>query len=256
MRLTVLGCSGSLPGPARAASGYLVEADGVRLVMDLGNGTLARLQTVMDPFDLTGALFSHLHPDHCADVTALILIRRYHPRPPFDPTEHRLPVYAPGEAPARFAGLHAPNEEERRDTDLSDIFDFHALAPGTFHIGPVEVTVARMAHICEAYGFRITAGGRCLVYTGDTARCDEIDRLAAGADALLAEASWESQGTYPANLHMTGKEAGALARDAGVGTLLVTHVLPWTDRDAVFADASAEFPGAVKLVDDGQAFEI
>src|SRR6266487_3427467 len=114
MRLTVLGCSGSLPGPARAASGYLVEADDVRLVMDLGNGTLARLQTVMDPFDLTAALFSHLHPDHCADITALILVRRYHPQPPFDTRKRRLPVYAPVEAPTRFAAMHAPTEEERR----------------------------------------------------------------------------------------------------------------------------------------------
>jgi ribonuclease BN (tRNA processing enzyme) len=224
--------------------------------MDLGNGTLARLQTVRDPFDLTAALFSHLHPDHCADVTALILIRRFHPDPPFDPKERRLAVHAPAEAPTRFAGLHAPNEEERLRTDLSDVFEFHALRGGTFHIGPVEITAAPMAHICEAYGFRITHGGRSLVYTGDTARCAELDRLAADADVLLSEASWGSQGTYPGNLHMTGKEAGALARDAGVGRLLLTHIMPWTDRAAVYADASAAFPGAVQVVDDGDVIEI
>ena len=224
--------------------------------MDLGNGTLARLQTVRDPFDLTAALFSHLHPDHCADVTALILIRRFHPDPPFDPKERRLPVYAPAEAPTRFAGLHAPSEEERLRTDLRDVFEFHPLRGGTFHIGPVEITAAPMAHICEAYGFRIAHGGRSLVYTGDTARCAELDRLAADADVLLSEASWGSEGTYPANLHMTGKEAGALARDAGVGRLLLTHIVPWTDRDAVHADASAAFPGPVEIVEDGDVFEI
>jgi ribonuclease BN (tRNA processing enzyme) len=233
-----------------------VEADDTRLVLDLGNGTLARLQTVMDPFDLTGAVFSHLHPDHCADITALILIRRYHPHPPFDTTKKRLPVYAPGNAPTRFAAMHAPNEEERLGTDLGDIFDFHALGAGTFRMGAVDVTVAPMAHICEAYGFRITAGGRSLVYTGDTARCTELDRLAAGADVLLCEASWENQGTYPGNMHMTGKEAGALAKDAGVGTLLLTHILPWTDREAVLADASAVFSGNITVVEDGDVFDI
>lgn len=210
----------------------------------------------MDPFDLTALLFSHLHPDHCADITALILIRRYHPHPPFDPKERRLPLYAPGEAPTRFAAMHAPNEEERLSTDLRDVFEFHPLRGNTFHIGPVEITAAPMAHICEAYGFRITAGGRSLVYTGDTARCGELDRLAAGADVLLSEASWESQGTYPSNLHMTGKEAGELAREAGVDTLLLTHILPWTNRDAVYNDASAAFPGAVRVVNDGDVIEI
>ena len=256
MRLTVLGCSGSLPGPGSAASGYLVEADGVLLVMDLGNGTMSRLQNACDPFDMTAALFSHLHPDHCADVTALILIRRFFPNPPFDPRERRLPVYAPAEAPTRFAGLHAPSEEERLSTDLSDVFDFHALRPGTFHIGPVEITVARMAHICEAYGFRITSGGRSLVYSGDTARCAELDRLAANADVLLTEASWVNQGSYPGNLHMTGKDTGQLARDAGVNKLLLTHILPWTDKDAVFTDASEAFPGPVVVVEEGDVFDI
>jgi ribonuclease BN (tRNA processing enzyme) len=233
-----------------------VEADDVRLVMDLGSGTLARLQLDCDPFDVNAILFSHLHPDHCADVAGLILIRRFHPQPPFDPRERRLPVYAPAEAPTRFAALHAPNEAERVTTDLSDVLEFHALRPGTFHIGPVEITVAPMAHICEAYAFRITHDGRSLVYTGDTARCAELDRLAANADMLLAEASWESQGTYPDNLHMTGKEAGSLAKEADVHKLLITHVLPWTDKDAVFTDASAAFPGPVEVVEDGDVFEI
>ena len=256
VRLTVLGCSGSVPGPGTAASGYLVEAGDVRLVLDLGNGTFARLQEICDSFDVSALLFSHLHPDHCADFTALITMRRFFPNPPFDPIERRLAVYAPAEAPNRFAAMHAPSAEELRDTDLSDVFDFHALVAGTFHIGDVEVTVAPMAHICEAYGFRVRHQGRSLVYSGDTARCAELDRLAEGADVLLTEASWVNQGSYPGNLHMTGKDAGQLARDAGVRRLLLTHILPWTDKDAVFADASETFPGTVTVVEQGDVFQI
>ena len=44
MRLTVVGCSGSIPGPYSAASCYLLEADGFRLVVDLGSGGLGALQ--------------------------------------------------------------------------------------------------------------------------------------------------------------------------------------------------------------------
>lgn len=233
-----------------------MEAGDTRVVLDLGNGTLARLESIRDSFDITALLFSHLHPDHCADFSGLITLRRYFPNPPFDPFERRLPVYAPAEAPSRFAALHAPSEEDRLTTDLGDVFDFHPLHASTFHIGDIEVTVSPMAHICEAYGFRVSYAGRSLVYTGDTARCAELDRLASNADVLLAEASWVNQGSFPGNLHMTGKEAGQLARDAGVGRLLLTHILPWTDREAVFADASEAFTGPVTVVKQGDVFQI
>lgn len=252
----MLGCSGSVPGLGTATSGYLLEADDVRLVLDFGSGTLARLYRSCDPFALTALLFSHLHPDHCADIAGMILIRRFHPKPPFDPFEQRLPVYAPGEAPTRFAALHAPSEAERLTTDLSDVFEFHALRPGTFHIGPVQITAAPMAHICETYGFRIKHGGKTLVYTGDSARCAELDRLAANADALLAEASWENQGTYPDNLHMSGKEAGELAKQADVKRLLLTHIQPWTDPQAVFRDAREAFHGPVEVVEQDGVYDI
>ena len=110
MRLIVLGCSGSGPGPTSPASGYLVEAGGVHLVLDLGNGTLGALQRHVDPWRLTAVAFSHLHPDHCADMSALYVHRRYHPRPPAD--RSRLPVFAPAEAPDRFAAAYAPDAAE------------------------------------------------------------------------------------------------------------------------------------------------
>lgn len=233
-----------------------MEAGDVRLVLDLGNGTLERLQRICDSFDITALFFSHLHPDHCADFTGLITVRRYFPNPPHRPRERRLPVYAPAEAPGRFAALHAPSEADRRETDLSDVFDFRSLRPGTFQVGDVEVTAAPMAHICEAWAFRVSHAGRSLVYTGDTARCAELDRLASDADVLLAEASWANQDGHPENLHMTGKDAGQVARDAGVRRLLLTHVLPWTDKDAVFADASEAFSGQVTVVEEGAVFQI
>ena len=50
MKLTILGCSGSLPRPDSPASGYLVEAGGARIALDLGNGTVGALQRHLDPF--------------------------------------------------------------------------------------------------------------------------------------------------------------------------------------------------------------
>ena len=70
-------CSGSFPGPDSPASCYLVEAGGFRLLLDLGNGALGALQNHA-PLDGIGAVcLSHLHGDHCLDLCALYVARRY-----------------------------------------------------------------------------------------------------------------------------------------------------------------------------------
>ena len=64
MRITVLGCSGSVSGPDSAASGYLLTAPGTPpVVMDFGPGVLGALQKHADPGEAT-ILLSHLHLDH------------------------------------------------------------------------------------------------------------------------------------------------------------------------------------------------
>src|SRR4051795_6041834 len=99
MLLTVLGCSGSVPAAESPASGYLVRADGASVVLDLGNGAFGALQRYVDPFTLDGLALSHLHPDHCADVSAMTVYRRYHPPPP---RHGPLPLYGPSDAAERL----------------------------------------------------------------------------------------------------------------------------------------------------------
>jgi ribonuclease BN (tRNA processing enzyme) len=254
--LTVLGCSGSAPGPGAPASGYLLEAEGFLLGIELGNGTLAELQSRRDPFTLDALLFSHLHPDHCADLPALTVLRRYHPRPSRDPRASRLPVYAPREAPTRFAAAYAPDEAERASTDLSDVYDFRPLQPGNVHIGPFEVGLVRAKHPCEAFCFRFTHDGRSLVFTGDTGSFDGLAQHAAGVDVLLSEASWTHAEDRPVDVHLSGAEAGELGKRSGAGQLLITHVPPWTDTAEVLAEARAEFPREVVLVQQGATYQI
>jgi ribonuclease BN (tRNA processing enzyme) len=94
------------------------------------------------------------------------------------------------------------------------------------------------------------------VFTGDTGASPALDRLAKGADVVLAEASWTHAADRPADLHLSGVEAGRLARTAGTGRLLVTHVPPWTDADAVLAEAHAEFGPGAELVVKGATYVI
>lgn len=256
MRLIVLGCSGSAPGPRQPSSGYLLEAGDFALGVELGHGALAELSALRDPLTLDGLVFSHLHPDHCADFAALTVLRRWHPSPPVDPQAHRLPVYAPKEAPTRFAAAYAPDQAELADTNLSDVYDFHPLAPGSRPIGPFTVTAIEVDHPCETYGFRFTHGGRTLAYTADTGVCEALDELAAGADALLGEASWTHRDDRPPGIHLSGRELGELAARADVGRLLLTHVAPWTDPQAVLAEARDVYKGETVLVTKGAEYTI
>jgi ribonuclease BN (tRNA processing enzyme) len=255
VRLTILGCSGSVPGPNAAASGYLLEAEGFRLGLELGNGAFAQLQTVLDPFDLDALVLSHLHSDHCADVNALTVLRRYHPAPPYPARPRRLPLYAPPDAPARLASAYAADPIERAAADLSDVYDFHVLREETTQIGPFDVTAAAVNHPTPAFGLRISYGGSLLAYTGDTGPCRALGELADGVDVLLSEASWTDAADRPAGVHLSGKQAGELAKAAGVDRLLLTHIAPWTDREAVLAEARATFPEA-GLVTQGAVYDI
>ena len=256
MLLTVLGCSGSAPGPRSPSSGYLLEADGFALGVELGNGTLAELQAVRDPLSLDGLLFSHLHPDHCADFSALTVMRRWHPAPRVDPYNDRLPVHAPKEAPTRFAAAYAADRAELEDELLTDVYDFHSLGPGIREIGPFTVTVAEVSHPCEAYGFRFTHSGLSLAYTGDTGVCDTLDGLVADVDVLLGEASWTHGDHHPPGVHLSGLELGELAARNRVKRLLITHVAPWTDPEAVLAEARSAYKGPVELVSRGAKYDI
>ena len=101
MRLTVVGCAGSFPGPDSPASCYLLEADGFRLVIDFGNGSLGALQKYAALFGIDAVCLSHLHADHCVDLYSYSIARTYPPDGPQPP----IPVYGPAGTAERI-GLH------------------------------------------------------------------------------------------------------------------------------------------------------
>jgi ribonuclease BN (tRNA processing enzyme) len=258
VRLTVLGCSGSGPGPESPASGYLVTAGATRLVLDLGNGSFGTLQRHLDPWELDAVALSHLHPDHCADVASLVVHRRYHPFPPAN--ARPLPLFAPTEAPDRLAAAYATSARERASTDLSDVLAFRPAAVGG-QIGDVTLRAARVDHPCPAYALRVEHEGASLVYSGDTGPCPGLVELARGADALLCEASWPHvfPGKWaepPPGVHLSGRQAGEHAAAARVGRLLLTHVPVWCDAPALLAEARGTFDGPVELVAPDASYDV
>ena len=253
VRITVLGCSGSVNGPDSPASGYLLTApDAPPVAIDFGSGVLGALQRYTDP-GAVHVLLSHLHADHCLDLPGLFVWRRYHPSAP----KGKALMYGPSDTWARLAQASSPFGGEV--DDFSDIFDIHPWVDGQpIEIGSLTILPRAVVHPTESYGMRIThASGATLVYSGDTGMCPAIVELARGADVFLCEASWTHDPTdRPENLHLSGTEAGMIAAEAGVRELLLTHIPPWTSREDVITEAKAVFDGPVRAVVCQETFTV
>ena len=248
MRLTVVGCSGSLAGPDSAASCYLLEAEGFRLVVDFGNGSLGALQRYAALLSIDAVCLSHLHADHCVDLYSYSIARTYSPAGPQPP----IPVYGPAGTAERMGLVHGPGG----DKGLSKRFTFETMQPGRLSVGPFDIDLAHVNHPVETFGFRFTQGGRSLVYTGDTGETDAVPALADGADVFLSEAAFLDEPGLPPDLHLTARQAARYASRAGVGRLVLTHLQPWNSRDDARTEAAAAFSGVLDIASTGQVIDL
>ncbi len=184
MELTVLGSSGTWPGPGRATCGYLLSHEGAHLWLDAGAGTFSRLQQWIRVDQMTGIVISHGHPDHFSDMLMCFYARRYGGL-----GEPGLPVFSPSDFTDKAALLVA----EEGMKVLYEDFAFTALNDGDeFTIGPFAIEAIEMVHVgVEALGYRIHAGGVSFAYSGDAGPSDNLVEVARDADMFLCEATYQ-----------------------------------------------------------------
>lgn len=253
VRLTVVGCSGSFAGPDSPASCYLLEAphEGrtYRLLVDLGSGAFGALQRHSTVRDIDAIALSHLHADHCFDMSGFYVMSRYHPDGAFG----QIPVHAPEGAGDFLVAAYGREE----NTGMREQFDFQRWEDGgSVQLGPFTVTSVRVNHPVPAYALRIATEDRTLVYSGDTGRTDALLDLVAGADVFLCEASFVESKTNPPDLHLTGAEVGDYATRGGVGRVLVTHIPSWTDPAEVESDLKTTWDGPYDIVAAGTTYDV
>lgn len=235
----MLGSCGAYPEPGRACSGFAVDWDGYRLVLDLGYATLPRLLAHWPDGRIDAVVITHEHPDHCIDLHGLFRMRFYGTVP-----VARLPLYCPPTVLDRLQGLEP-------DADLGSVFDLHPL-PGSYRAGPFELTGLSLPHFVPTSGIRLRADERIMAYTGDTGPDPALADLGRDADLFIVEATDREgeteQGTR--NL-MTSAEAGHWAHRAGARRLMLTYFWPGNDRIAAVAAATAEFGADVLAANEG-----
>jgi ribonuclease BN (tRNA processing enzyme) len=241
VRLTVLGGCGGFPAAGLACSGYLVEHDGFRLLIDPGYAIVPRLLAVADPADVDAVLVSHGHPDHCADLNPLLRARAMRDEPP-----PALPVFAPPGALEAVLALDRPGM-------LDDAIALREFTPGgRLEVGPFGVRSWLLPHWLPNAGLRLEADGQVLAYTGDSGPSPLLAELARGAGIFLAEATnpWQLTGSNARYLS-TARQAGEVARAAGAGRLVLTHLWPGTDPDEAVRAAAASYPGEIAVASPG-----
>jgi len=255
MRLTIVGCSGSLAGPTSPASCYLVQADhGGRtwnLVLDLGSGALGALQRHIDPTAIDAVVLTHLHADHCLDLCGLYVAQKYSPTVV---VRTRISVYGPrgtGERMARAYDMTSP-EGMNHEFDFRELVDRQAV-----RIGPFTVTPHLVCHPAEAYGIRVEADGEVLAYTGDTDTCDGLNMLFRNTTLVLADSAFVDGRDHEQGIHLSGSRAARAAVDAGgVRRLMLTHIPPWNDPAVCRAQADAVWSGEVELAEPDAVYEL
>ena len=249
---TVLGGSPAWPNPGQAASGYLLESDERRMLIDCGSGIAQELRAVNPP-PLTDILITHFHADHWFDLVPLHYAFRYgswRDRP--KPLLHLPPG---GRAVLDTVASVWDGSVETFEAAW-EIFEYDPLAD--LRVGDLRLSFAPTKHYTTCYAIRIDGPTKTICYSADTAPIERLARFARGADlfvceAALADAALDDVGERG---HMDAAEAGREATRAGASRLLLAHVPMEIGAERVLEMARSEYAGPIDLAAPGVTIEL
>jgi ribonuclease Z len=273
MQTIILGSGGPLPHPLRAGPSTLVRTGAGDLLFDCGRGVLMRTAAAGSaPGVLRGLFLTHLHSDHTTDLNDVFTSRwitSFEPQP--------LPVYGPVGTASLLQATEAMLELDigyrlahHADLQWRPSAEVVECARGTvLELGSVRVTAAPTDHapVHPTVGFRVEEDRRSVVIAGDTVPCDGLDVLCAGADMLvhtvvrtdLIKALGVPRFVDVLDYHSSVEDAARTAARNGVGTLVLTHLIPapqpGTEPEWA-ALAGAHFDGTVIVADDLLTLEV
>ncbi len=251
MRLTVLGSGTCELRAGRSSPAYLVEAGGVNLMLDLGQGAWRRLlDTGRDAAGIQGVIISHPHLDHMADLIPLLFALNYDPELA---------------AKARMTLLAHPGVGHVLE-GLDQVFGSWLQTPETVltrrwlepgqgtQLGGVAISTAAAVHHEHSLAWRLEAGGVSLVYLGDSEASDGLAGFASGADLLVCHSAGSDEAPKQGHLYPAG--CGELADRAGVKSLLLSHFYRNVSPQRAVASAAKRFAGPVWSAFDGLTLEL
>ena len=256
MKITVLGSGTAAPRLDRNMSGYLLEADGKKILFDSGAGTIRQLLKLKaNLLDINDIFYTHLHNDHINDLGAIIWSNNYGMK-----RKKALNIYGPKGFKKYFKILM---EKILRPPKLSYRINIREMGDGSI----IKITITKInnkkifknknniviksiksKHTGASVSYRIEYGNKSIVYSGDTDYSDEIIKISKNADLLILECSYPDG--RKAKGHLTPSLCGKIAAKANVKKLVLTHFYPEADRVDVKRQCKKEYNEKIVLAKD------
>lgn len=259
----MLGKSPSWQDAGGACSGYLIETDGTKVLLDCGNGVFGKLRERVDYTEIDGVMLSHLHADHFLDLVpysyALIYAPKQQPVP--------VHIWDGTDNPARPRLIAPPNAVEtfRRvvgawgsDDLVESAFQIEEYAAGDeVSVGDVTAKFHPVPHFVETFAVRISSpGSGDVVYSADTRPGEEVIEAARDADLLIIEATLPRPERTGVRGHLTPEEAGEHAKRAGAKRVVITHISDELGDEWAREEAQRGFGGVVELAREGATYDV
>jgi ribonuclease BN (tRNA processing enzyme) len=258
LAFTFLGSGAPPVSLRRAGPAHLVEAGGVKLLIDCGSGVSQRLVAAGHAGAQIDALIvTHEHSDHLVDFYQLVVSSwhqgRNRPWRVLAPAPALANMRGQYEAFARERALRIAFEKRPDATGLDVVFEElrEGPVPG---LGALSVEAFLVDHkpVEPAFGLSLSANGSRIVFSGDTRLTPSLEQAAQGCDLLVCEVFIDSQMPVTAGVrsaqtvasvqsyHMTPSVVAGLAARTGAKTLALTHLVPpGADTAALFAEIRA-----------------
>lgn len=244
----MLGSSSSVPRPGRACSSYLIESAKAAFVCDLGPGAFANLRRFVAYERLDAIFISHMHADHFLDLTMLRNALKYGRQR----REKRLPVYVPasGERWLQAVGLAVGSDSA--DDFFAQVFDVRTYSnESTLVIADCQLSFAQTVHYIDAYAIRVQCEHAAVTYSGDTAPCANVAKLARSSSLFVCESTLGRDGSEEGlRGHCSAREAAAMADEADVQKLLLTHYGSEISPQYLQEEVRLRFRGQCAVADD------
>lgn len=247
MEAIVLGSGTGIPSLRRGAPGLAIVLGSQLFLFDGGSGSLVQLLRAGLRYQQVEALFfSHLHPDHTAELVPFLFATKYG-----FVRERELRLYGP-------RGFHAFYQSLLPIYGRWILAGSYALLPAEIERSEVTLTAGRVLsqpvfHTVEAVGYRVEdESGKVLAYSGDTDYCPAMVELARGADLAILECSFPNERKVAG--HLTPALAGRIAEEAGCARLVLVHLYPVCDEYDIAGQCRQSFSGEVIVAEDLMRF--